>query len=81
LSDTTCDHLGLVRGTWGISYGLDAFMRAKAILLMVTGASKAMILKKLLAGDISLPAAKLLAHPDLTILADHAAMSAADCAR
>ena len=30
LSEITCDHLGLERGTWGVSYGAGAFSRSRA---------------------------------------------------
>lgn len=75
LSSVTCDHLNLARDTWGISYGAGAFFRSRAILMMVSGASKREILKKFLAGDPSLPASALLGHPDLTLLVDKEAMN------
>jgi 6-phosphogluconolactonase/glucosamine-6-phosphate isomerase/deaminase len=73
LNELTCDHLGLERGTWGITYGAGAFMNCKSILMMVNGSSKREILKRLLAGDPTVPAAALLKHTDLTIIADREA--------
>jgi 6-phosphogluconolactonase/glucosamine-6-phosphate isomerase/deaminase len=70
LSETTCASLGLRSGTWGVTYGLAAFMQTRALLLMVRGQSKRLVLQRLLAGDKSLPASYLLRHPGLTILAD-----------
>lgn len=74
LNAVTCDHLDLARETWGITYGAGAFVRARAVLMMVSGSSKREILKKFLAGDPSLPASALLGHPDLTLLADKEAL-------
>jgi 6-phosphogluconolactonase/glucosamine-6-phosphate isomerase/deaminase len=73
LNDVTCDHLELKRGTWGITYGAGAFNNCKSVLMMVNGASKREILKRFLGGDPTVPAAALLHHPDLTILADREA--------
>ncbi len=78
LTETTCDHLGLERGTWGISYGAAAFSRAKAVLLMVSGSSKCDILARLIDRDPRLPATSLLAHCDFTILADPDALRRID---
>jgi 6-phosphogluconolactonase/glucosamine-6-phosphate isomerase/deaminase len=73
LSAETCKRLHLAEGTWGVTYGLGAFLRAKAVLLVVTGAPKAPILTRLLKGEGDFPALALRAHPQLTIVADEAA--------
>jgi len=70
LSEPTCLHLDLDLGSWGITYGIGSFSRARAVLLLVRGAAKREVLQRLLAGDQGLPASALLSHPDLTILAD-----------
>lgn len=75
LSQVTCDHLELARDTWGISYGAGAFARARAVLMMVSGASKREILARFRAGDPDLPASALFDHPDLTLIADREAMN------
>jgi 6-phosphogluconolactonase/glucosamine-6-phosphate isomerase/deaminase len=75
LSPITCEHLHLEPGTWGISYGADAFFRSRAVLMMVSGHSKRDILNKLINGDQSLPASQLLNHPDFTLLVDSEALN------
>lgn len=70
LNEVTCKYLDLAPGTWGLTYGAGAFMKCKSILIMVNGFSKREILTRLLNGDPSVPAAALLKHRDLTILAD-----------
>jgi len=78
LSETTCDHLGLERGTWGVTYGAGAFMRSRAILMMVSGKSKTLILERLLQGDSSIPATALVKHSDFTLLCDRDAANGLD---
>jgi glucosamine-6-phosphate deaminase len=73
LSEVTHRNLELAPTTWGISYGIGAFIKSKSIAMMVNGASKRAILDRLLARDPSLPAFGLLDHPDFTIFADRAA--------
>ncbi|MES2857409.1 MAG: 6-phosphogluconolactonase [Bdellovibrionota bacterium] len=73
LSEITRKNLELNETTWGISYGIGAFIQSKSIAMMVNGASKREILNRLLAGDPSLPASGLLNHSDFTIFADRAA--------
>ena len=73
LSKQSSKTLGIVENTNAISYGLGSFLKTKAALLIVSGKSKKTILKKLLKKDPSLPASLLLAHKDLTILADTSA--------
>lgn len=73
LSAKTCTNLGLEESTWGISYGVQAFLATKALLIMVKGAGKREVLARLLKGDPALPASALLGHPRLTILADREA--------
>lgn len=70
LSDRTRETLKLEEPTWGISYGLGAFLETKAILMIVKGQSKREVLARLLKRDPSLPASVLLEHPAFTILAD-----------
>lgn len=77
LNAITCEHLGLERETWGISYGAGAFLESKAILMMVSGKSKREVLKRLIDGDPTLPATALLKHRDFTLLADRDAWPSA----
>ena len=73
LSAKTCETLNVPKDTWGISYGASAFLKTKAILVMVLGESKREVLQRLLKKDPTLPASALHDHPDFTILADRAA--------
>ncbi len=74
LSETTVKNLQLESGTWGISYGVGAFVQCKAILFMVSGASKRDVLRKFQAADLSLPASSLLRHSDIMLLVDREAL-------
>ena len=60
-----------------ITLGLRDILAARSIVLVVTGASKAEILRRLLMEPPSpgLPASWLRRHPDVTVLADRAALS------
>jgi len=70
LSPETCKRLGLSQDTWGVTYGVGAFIKCRTLLLMVLGESKREILARLLDQDPDLPASFLLKHKDLTILVD-----------
>jgi glucosamine-6-phosphate deaminase len=73
LSEKTCNTLGVEPSTWGITYGASAFLKSKAILMLVSGTAKREVLQRLLKKDPSLPATALCSHPQFTILADSAA--------
>ena len=64
--------------TKGITLGIDTLMDAKHIVLIVSGAKKAAIVKKVLEGPISeaVPASLLRSHPNCSIYLDEAAASA-----
>lgn len=57
--------------------GIGTILRAKKILVVVSGESKAEILSKVLNGPVTpqVPASILQFHPDVTIVADEAALS------
>lgn len=57
--------------------GIGSIMKARKILVIVSGAEKADILKKAVRGPITpqVPASVLQLHPDVTIVADEAALS------
>ena len=57
--------------------GIGTIMSAKKILVVVSGEDKADILSKIISGPISpqVPASILQLHPDVTIVADNAALS------
>jgi len=64
--------------TKGISLGIETLLEVKHIILVVTGAKKAGIVKQVLEGPISeaIPASLLRNHPNCSIYLDEAAASA-----
>lgn len=58
-----------------VTMGIGNIMGARKILLMVSGASKARILRRSLFGDVTpkVPASVLQLHPDVTVIADREA--------
>ena len=62
--------------TKSITMGLTSIIKAKKIVIIITGENKKDVLAKLLTGKISedLPASILHNHPDVTIYADYKAM-------
>ena len=60
--------------------GIGTIMRCKKILVVVSGIDKAQILKKVVQGPVTpqVPGSILQFHPDCTIIADEAALSAMD---
>lgn len=73
LSETTCKTLELSDGTWGITYGVQAFLKCRAILMIASGSSKKEVVARLLNADPTLPATALLKHPNFTLIVDRAA--------
>lgn len=61
--------------TWGVTLGMRTILAAGEIWLIVTGAAKAEILRRVIAGPASpaIPATQLLDHPRTVIYADDAA--------
>lgn len=59
-----------------ITVGLAEILAAEKVLLVVLGSAKATILRRVLEGppQAQLPASWLLAHPDLTVIVDRAAL-------
>lgn len=57
--------------------GIGTIMKAKKIVVVVSGKDKADILKKVVCGPVTpkVPASVLQLHPDVTIVADEAALS------
>ncbi|GGL62333.1 glucosamine-6-phosphate deaminase [Sporolactobacillus putidus] len=63
-----------------ITMGIGTILKSRAILLLVSGPSKAEAMSRLLAGsepDSNFPASALISHPNVTVIADAAAISAA----
>ena len=60
--------------------GIQTIMQAKKVLMVVSGADKADILKQVISGPVTphVPASILQMHPDVTIVADEAALSKCD---
>lgn len=60
--------------------GVQTIMQAKKVLMVVSGADKADILKQVISGPVTprVPASILQLHPDVTIVADEAALSKCD---
>ena len=66
---------GEIQPTTALTMGIGQIFRAKHILLMISGASKAEITKKLFEGKLhtDVPACFLLLHPNVTLIIDKAA--------
>lgn len=69
LSDETLGYLDLKDPTWGVTYGVQAFVRAKKILVLAQGEAKEKILKQALAKR-NLPVSWILEHPDVTLISN-----------
>lgn len=69
LSEKTISTLGLEKNAKGVTYGLDSFLRTKALLLIVSGEGKESVFKRFLEKDPSLPVSETQNHNDLTVLA------------
>lgn len=69
LSAETLGYLNLSDPTWGVTYGVGAFMRAKKILVMVKGARKQAVMKRALEKH-DLPISWILEHPNVTVVSD-----------
>lgn len=63
---------------YAVTMGIKNIIQAKRILLAANGAGKAEILEKALFGPVTpaVPASILQLHPDVTVIADRAAMAA-----
>ncbi|MBP3485789.1 MAG: 6-phosphogluconolactonase, partial [Oscillospiraceae bacterium] len=62
--------------TAAYTMGIGTVMSARKVLMLITGADKAEILKKSFFGPVTpqVPASILQFHPDVTVIADEAAM-------
>jgi 6-phosphogluconolactonase/glucosamine-6-phosphate isomerase/deaminase len=60
---------------YGVSIGLDELMKARRIILAVTGSNKAEIIRKTVKDKpgIAVPSSLLINHPGLTLYLDDAA--------
>ena len=66
---------GEAQPTTALSVGLNAIFKTKRIMMLVTGAGKADVIKKLFEQTIhtDMPASLLHLHPDVTVIVDKAA--------
>ncbi len=69
LSNQTRVSLKLEEETWGVTYGVAAFLRCKKILVLARGPEKKAILSRAKT-DQSLPIAWILQHPEVTVITD-----------
>lgn len=67
LSCETLEYLHLEDPTWGVTYGVGAFIKSKSILVMAKGENKARVLRRALKGD-ALPITWILDHPNVTLV-------------
>lgn len=60
-----------------LTMGMQAIMQAKAVLMVVSGADKAEIIRKSFCGPITpeVPASILQLHPNVTLVGDEAALA------
>ena len=67
--------LGKKPGNKMVTYGPKTIMKAKHLLLIVNGKSKADIVKKVIQGPVteSIPATILMTHPNITVILDEEA--------
>ena len=66
---------GEMQPTQALTMGIGTIFRSRSILLLISGAGKAQIAKKLFEGNVhtDVPACFLLLHPDVTVIMDAAA--------
>ena len=70
LTDETTRYLGVPVGTRAVTFGLGAFLKTKAVLLLVSGEGKKEAYERFLARDPALPATALYKHPDFRFFVD-----------
>ncbi len=66
LAAATVKYLTLSDKTWGLTYGVGAFLQCSKILVLARGEGK----KKVLEHAASLPIGWILQHPQVTLIAD-----------
>jgi 6-phosphogluconolactonase/glucosamine-6-phosphate isomerase/deaminase len=69
LSAETMGYLDLKQPTWGLTYGVGAFLQAKKILVLAMGPAKQKVIARALR-DRSLPISWILEHPGVTLISD-----------
>ncbi len=69
LSQETLSYLDLPDPTWGLTYGVATFMRAKKILVLARGANKKAVIEQA-TREKNLPISWILEHHDVTLVTD-----------
>ncbi len=69
LSDEIQNYLELKDPTWGLTYGVDTFLRANKILVLARGEKKRQVLMRAIR-DRNLPISWILEHPHVTLITD-----------
>lgn len=69
LSHETLNYLELSEPTWGVTYGVGAFVKAKKILVLAKGEPKQRILRRALEKR-DLPVSWILEHPCVTLISN-----------
>lgn len=69
LSKETTSYLQLSEPTWGVTYGVSTFMRAKKILVLVKGEKKHAIMQRAVTKK-DVPISWILEHPNVTVVSD-----------
>ncbi len=69
LSSEIQNYLELKEPTWGLTYGVETFLRSKKILVLARGESKRKILLQAIK-DRNLPISFILEHPNVTLITD-----------
>lgn len=70
LGEETLNYLDLKGPTWGLTFGLETFLKSEKIYLMVKGGHKSKILHRFLNDDPSVPAVHLKKHANLCLMLD-----------
>ncbi len=68
LSQSTCETLQIKDKTRALTYGIGAFLKTEACLLLITGSGKQNAFQDFLANKSTIPAVALKKHNDLTVL-------------
>jgi len=69
LSPEIQNYLELKDPTWGLTYGVETFLRAKKILVLARGERKQQILRQAIR-ERNLPISWILEHPHVTLITD-----------
>jgi 6-phosphogluconolactonase/glucosamine-6-phosphate isomerase/deaminase len=69
LSQETMNYIGLKEPTWGLTYGVGAFAKAKKILVLVKGPHKQAVMKLAMRAH-NLPISWILEHPNVTVVSN-----------